>query len=292
MFLASCREAPTGSARLSSPLPPCLQYLQGQALYPAICLKNAELAVNFGSTPFKHPPPPGFVGLAAAPRAHTASWQDAAVAGVAGDRKPLAIILEPARCGMGHHGLVLECLLTWRCSCTRAAALALAVWGLAAGAGWYPARWQRTLRRSALPGLLASSRPACPAGPACLQVPASTRVGRVPSVHSVPFPPPPPARPAPPRRDLAEQTHNNMSLFRKHLRDPAVRNELLVGGTNPTAQLRALQEGVDIVVGTPGGWVGWTRGLHGGRVRARGLLDVLHPAGWAGTAAAPCGWSW
>lgn len=40
-------------------LPSSLQYLQGQALYPAICLKNAELVVNFGSTPFKHGPPPG-----------------------------------------------------------------------------------------------------------------------------------------------------------------------------------------------------------------------------------------
>ena len=44
-----------------------------------------------------------------------------------------------------------------------------------------------------------------------------------------------------------------MSLFRKHLCDPAVRNALLIGGTNPQAQLRALGEGVDIVVGTPGG---------------------------------------
>ena len=54
------------------------------------------------------------------------------------------------------------------------------------------------------------------------------------------------------RRDLAEQTHNNITLFRKHLRDPSIRNELLVGGTAAAAQLRALKEGVDIVVGTPG----------------------------------------
>ena len=55
--------------------------------------------MNFGATPFKHGPPPGYVGLAAAPPAGVASWQDALSAlGVAGaERKPLAIILEPAR---------------------------------------------------------------------------------------------------------------------------------------------------------------------------------------------------
>ena len=41
--------------------------LQGSALYPAICLKNAELVVNFGETEFQQAPPPGFVGLAKAP---------------------------------------------------------------------------------------------------------------------------------------------------------------------------------------------------------------------------------
>lgn len=35
------------------------------------------------------------------------------------------------------------------------------------------------------------------------------------------------------RRDLAEQTHNNFTAFRKFLADPALRNELFVGGTNP-----------------------------------------------------------
>lgn len=40
------------------------------------------------------------------------------------------------------------------------------------------------------------------------------------------------------RRDLAEQTHNNFTAFRKFLADPALRNELFVGGTNP--QVRRL----------------------------------------------------
>ncbi|PSC75014.1 ATP-dependent RNA helicase DDX1 [Micractinium conductrix] len=125
------------------------QHMRGQAFYPAVCLKNAELQVNFGGSPFKHAPPPGYGGLASAPRSTTASWQEAPAGSGGGGGKPLAIILEPAR-------------------------------------------------------------------------------------------------------DLAEQTHNNITLFRKHLRDPSIRNELLVGGTAAAAQLRALKEGVDIVVGTPG----------------------------------------
>ncbi|EFN59708.1 hypothetical protein CHLNCDRAFT_33556 [Chlorella variabilis] len=149
--LLDCQGGGLSFTKNGVPLGPAFQlpqYMQGQALYPAICLKNVELAVNFGAQPFKHPPPPGFVGLAQAPRSATASWQDAPAAGD-GSRKPLAVILEPAR-------------------------------------------------------------------------------------------------------DLAEQTHTNISLFRKHLAAPSVRNELMVGGTNPAAQLRSLKEGVDIVVGTPG----------------------------------------
>lgn len=47
--------------------------LQGQALYPAICLKNAELVVNFGEQGFQHGPPQGFVGLAKAKPEWTSS---------------------------------------------------------------------------------------------------------------------------------------------------------------------------------------------------------------------------
>lgn len=42
--------------------------LREKALYPAICLKNAELVVNFGKDNFQHDPPQGFVGLAKAPQ--------------------------------------------------------------------------------------------------------------------------------------------------------------------------------------------------------------------------------
>ena len=41
--------------------------LQGQPLYPAICLKNAELLLDFGEQPFAHRPPAGYVGIAKAP---------------------------------------------------------------------------------------------------------------------------------------------------------------------------------------------------------------------------------
>lgn len=37
--------------------------LQGQAFYPAVCLKNAEVSVNFGDTDFLYHPSMGFVGL-------------------------------------------------------------------------------------------------------------------------------------------------------------------------------------------------------------------------------------
>lgn len=54
-------------------------------------------------------------------------------------------------------------------------------------------------------------------------------------------------------RDLAEQTHDNMTAFARHLQHPALRSALLVGGTNSQQALRAIKEGVDIITGTPGG---------------------------------------
>ena len=55
-----------------------------------------------------------------------------------------------------------------------------------------------------------------------------------------------------PARDLAEQTYKNVSDFAKHLVEPAVRAELLVGGMSAAQQVKALKDGVDLVVGTPG----------------------------------------
>eukprot|EP00930_Biecheleria_cincta_P098189 TRINITY_DN89871_c0_g1_i1.p1 TRINITY_DN89871_c0_g1~~TRINITY_DN89871_c0_g1_i1.p1 ORF type:complete len:864 (-),score=201.99 TRINITY_DN89871_c0_g1_i1:154-2745(-) len=53
-----------------------------------------------------------------------------------------------------------------------------------------------------------------------------------------------------PTRDLAEQTYKCMDKFNKYLDNPTVRITLFVGGIDEKEQFRALEEGVDIVVGT------------------------------------------
>jgi len=53
-----------------------------------------------------------------------------------------------------------------------------------------------------------------------------------------------------PTRDLAEQTYNCMVKFNKHLDNPKVRISLFVGGADETQQLKELDQGVDIAVGT------------------------------------------
>ncbi|GLI69277.1 hypothetical protein VaNZ11_013853 [Volvox africanus] len=82
-------------------LPP---HLQSQVLHPAICLKNAEVTVNFGSKPFAFPPPSGFVALTKAPAAKVAATNGSGGGGTTGHspsavagRKPVCIILEPAK---------------------------------------------------------------------------------------------------------------------------------------------------------------------------------------------------
>lgn len=57
-----------------------------------------------------------------------------------------------------------------------------------------------------------------------------------------------------PRRDLAEQTHENVQLFSKFLPAPGIAAVLLVGGVSPKPAERALSEGADVVTGTPGAW--------------------------------------
>ena len=84
--------------------------LAGQPLFPAVSLKNAELVMNFGSAPMKFPPPAGFVPMTSAPEETTVTWAQAITAAAAAAaattgttstgslaRKPLALILEPAR---------------------------------------------------------------------------------------------------------------------------------------------------------------------------------------------------
>ena len=90
--------------------------MKGQALYPAVCLKNAEMALAFGgdskhavkaSGALSGAPPAGFAAMgsaaaaaAAGPRAVRDAEAEAeamAVAAAAAGSKPLAVILEPAR---------------------------------------------------------------------------------------------------------------------------------------------------------------------------------------------------
>ncbi|XP_047999497.1 ATP-dependent RNA helicase Ddx1 [Leguminivora glycinivorella] len=55
-----------------------------------------------------------------------------------------------------------------------------------------------------------------------------------------------------PSRELAEQTCNQITMFKKHIDNPKVRELLVVGGVNVKDQISQLNAGIDIVVGTPG----------------------------------------
>ncbi|KAJ7341071.1 hypothetical protein JRQ81_004770 [Phrynocephalus forsythii] len=55
-----------------------------------------------------------------------------------------------------------------------------------------------------------------------------------------------------PSRELAEQTLNNVKQFKKYVDNPKVRELLIIGGVAAREQLSVLEQGVDIVVGTPG----------------------------------------
>ncbi|KAG8124287.1 hypothetical protein E2320_020012 [Naja naja] len=55
-----------------------------------------------------------------------------------------------------------------------------------------------------------------------------------------------------PSRELAEQTLNNVKQFKKYVENPKLRELLIIGGVAAREQLSVLEQGVDIVVGTPG----------------------------------------
>ncbi|XP_055594121.1 ATP-dependent RNA helicase Ddx1-like [Uranotaenia lowii] len=55
-----------------------------------------------------------------------------------------------------------------------------------------------------------------------------------------------------PSRELAEQTVQQIRLFKKHLNEPEIRELLLVGGGHTKDQIETLKRGVDIIVSTPG----------------------------------------
>eukprot|EP00041_Stephanoeca_diplocostata_P030216 m.907818 g.907818 ORF g.907818 m.907818 type:complete len:736 (+) comp23711_c1_seq21:2004-4211(+) len=125
--------------------------LQRAAFYPAIVVKNAELKLNFGDTPFRYPPHEKFACFKGVSHATAIERASVAANENSGKRTPLAIILEPSK-------------------------------------------------------------------------------------------------------ELAEQTHKQVELFKKYLPggSSSVTSVLLIGGGNTKEQIRVLQKGADIVVGTPG----------------------------------------
>ncbi len=125
--------------------------LKSYAFYPSVCMKNAEIRLNFGETSFKFPPSGGFIGIAQATKEYSA-LSPRSTASTRGPVKreqnaPLALIIEPSK-------------------------------------------------------------------------------------------------------ELAEQTLKQIQIFKKYL--PNIRELLIVGGIPIKEQLSALENGVDIVVATPG----------------------------------------
>lgn len=55
-----------------------------------------------------------------------------------------------------------------------------------------------------------------------------------------------------PSRELAEQTLSQITKFKRFIKDPTIRELLLVGGINVRDQISQLEQGIDIVVATPG----------------------------------------
>ncbi|XP_077982085.1 ATP-dependent RNA helicase DDX1-like [Glandiceps talaboti] len=55
-----------------------------------------------------------------------------------------------------------------------------------------------------------------------------------------------------PSRELAEQTLTQITKFKKYLKDPMIRELLVIGGVAAKDQVQALESGIDIVVATPG----------------------------------------
>ncbi|XP_075940134.1 ATP-dependent RNA helicase DDX1-like [Anarhichas minor] len=55
-----------------------------------------------------------------------------------------------------------------------------------------------------------------------------------------------------PPKEFAEQTLNNVKQCGKYVDNPKLRNLLVIGGVAAKDQLAALEQGIDIVVGTPG----------------------------------------
>ncbi len=72
--------------------------LRGRALYPAVCLKNAEVALNFGGAAFAFSPPHGFVGIVSAPAAGLVAGAEAGMYTEAIPRVPFLDMCSAAAC--------------------------------------------------------------------------------------------------------------------------------------------------------------------------------------------------
>lgn len=79
-----------------------------------------------------------------------------------------------------------------------------------------------------------------------VQNPRATNSGS--SQDFIPKPNAPQAIIIEPSRELAEQTLNQIIKFKKFLKDPLIRELLIIGGVNVREQLAVLQQGVDILV--------------------------------------------
>ena len=55
-----------------------------------------------------------------------------------------------------------------------------------------------------------------------------------------------------PSKELAEQTFKQIQAFKRHLNNPTIKEVLIVGGMPAKEQLLMLENGVDIIVATPG----------------------------------------
>eukprot|EP00696_Hemimastix_kukwesjijk_P014996 gnl/Hemi2/3088_TR1092_c0_g1_i1.p1 gnl/Hemi2/3088_TR1092_c0_g1~~gnl/Hemi2/3088_TR1092_c0_g1_i1.p1 ORF type:complete len:753 (+),score=198.78 gnl/Hemi2/3088_TR1092_c0_g1_i1:44-2260(+) len=78
--------------------PTAFQNVLNGTLFPAVCVKNAEVSFNFGSTAFKFPVPAGYAGLQDALAEHaTLLDQESAAPNVDISKKPICIVMEPSK---------------------------------------------------------------------------------------------------------------------------------------------------------------------------------------------------
>lgn len=71
--------------------------LIGSVLFPAFVMKNVAASFNFGSAAFQHAPSSDFSSLVHGDNAHVISANAKEAFVTAGQHRPLALILEPAR---------------------------------------------------------------------------------------------------------------------------------------------------------------------------------------------------